>query len=560
MKLLKVAIIAIVLNAVLFMHGTYAQTTPTILIDGVAAMASNLSISPYWLHAGQTINTGNNVNSISVLQYNIAPATGGGNSLQFESVLSITSQQVVPANKAWKIESVAIDPSAATGTIGCGNTNYILKYDGTNAACSQIFDNGTKVGIGTISPGDKMDIEGNLIFHTDNSYDIGANGVTRPRTGYFATSILAPTINATTGFQINGVATTGQILTGNGSNFVASPFTLASPGTSGNVLTSDGTNWTSSAPNTSVLSTFGNGSDGDVTIGAGTTTLTRDMYYNNLVVSGTLVTDGYRIFVKNTISGTGTIKWGTPNVGANCVAINGVSSNGANGGEGGAQSGSGMLKNTAGTKGGDRAVQSVGNPGTAGGTFTPCIGSNGAVGGTGGNTTLAGAVGGTAGLSGGLYTKFGLMKFLTLTMLDQIASGAISLIIPQAASTGGGGGASSTTTGNKGGAGGGGGASGGTIMIVAKIFAGNFSIQNIGANGGSGFNGYSLGGGGGGGAGGNGGINIIIYQSKTWTGSHVLTGGTGGNFGSGVGGGTNGTVGATGATGSYYEINVNDLN
>ncbi len=32
---------------------------------------------------------------------------------------------------------------------------------------------------------------GNVIFGTDNTYDIGANGATRPRTGYFGTSILA---------------------------------------------------------------------------------------------------------------------------------------------------------------------------------------------------------------------------------------------------------------------------------------------------------------------------------------------------------------------------------
>ena len=40
------------------------------------------------------------------------------------------------------------------------------------------------------------------------------------------------------------------------------------------------------------------GSDLDVTV-AGTTTLSRDMYYNNLIVTGTLNTTGYKVFVKN---------------------------------------------------------------------------------------------------------------------------------------------------------------------------------------------------------------------------------------------------------------------
>ncbi|NTW31370.1 MAG: collagen-like protein [Bacteroidetes bacterium] len=189
-KFLKVAYITIVLNATLFMNCAYTQTIPTIFIGGEEVLANNFSISPYWLNAGQTLAIGNKVKSISVLQYNIAPALGGGNSLQFESILSVTTQQVVPTGKAWKIESVGLDPmasigtigatgatgvsgnsgatgvtgatgtSGATGPIGCTNTNYLLKYDGANAACSQIFDNGTNVGIGTTSPVEKLDVTG----------------------------------------------------------------------------------------------------------------------------------------------------------------------------------------------------------------------------------------------------------------------------------------------------------------------------------------------------------------------------------------------------------------
>src|SRR5271166_403646 len=46
---------------------------------------------------------------------------------------------------------------------------------------------------------------------------------------------------------------------------------------------------------TNVLESFGDGSDGNVNISSGTTTLTRDMFYNNLTLSGTgaLVTAGY---------------------------------------------------------------------------------------------------------------------------------------------------------------------------------------------------------------------------------------------------------------------------
>ena len=63
-----------------------------------------------------------------------------------------------------------------------------------------------------------------------------------------ATTPTIATPSFTTGFTIGGTAATGTIPRGNGTNFVASAFTMAAPGTSGNVLTSDGTNWTSAAP------------------------------------------------------------------------------------------------------------------------------------------------------------------------------------------------------------------------------------------------------------------------------------------------------------------------
>lgn len=42
-------------------------------------------------------------------------------------------------------------------------------------------------------------------FADDNFADIGGNGAERPRTGYFGTSVVAPTVNATTSYQVGGV-------------------------------------------------------------------------------------------------------------------------------------------------------------------------------------------------------------------------------------------------------------------------------------------------------------------------------------------------------------------
>lgn len=70
-------------------------------------------------------------------------------------------------------------------------------------------------------------------------------------------------------------------------------------------------------------SIYGSGSDGDVTI-SGTVTLSRDMYYNNLTVplGNVILTNGYKIFVKNLATINGVVGVGT---------VTGASNNSTNG-------------------------------------------------------------------------------------------------------------------------------------------------------------------------------------------------------------------------------------
>ncbi len=279
---------------------------------------------------------------------------------------------------------------------------------------------------------------------------------------------------------------------------------------------------------------FGDGTDGDVIIST-PTTLTRDMYYDDLTVNSTLNTDGFRIYVKGTLSGSGTIAGKTGSNGGNAVTTTP--------GTAGASTGTGIFKTTVGIAGGDAsAVVGIGT-----------TGANGGAGGTG-----SGGGGGTG--TGGAATqvnKFGILRSLTLQGTDFNSSGTLSVLKPAGQAGGGGLGGE----GGSGRAGGGGsGASGGMVWIVANIWAGTFTISSTGGNGGNGANGTaSNGGGGGGGAGGTGGSAVIIYRTKTWTGSYALTGGTGGTKGTGTGTGANGVNGSTGATGTSYEINILSL-
>lgn len=131
----------IVATGLMFIGSTgLSQTAPTILIDGTPSMASNVAVAPYWLRAGQTLEAGNLVNSVSVLQYNIVASPAGGKDLQFDSIISVTTQQTVPANKGWKIESVALDPAAtpamqgAAGATGDPGATGATGVDGANGA------------------------------------------------------------------------------------------------------------------------------------------------------------------------------------------------------------------------------------------------------------------------------------------------------------------------------------------------------------------------------------------------------------------------------------------
>lgn len=306
---------------------------------------------------------------------------------------------------------------------------------------------------------------------------------------------------------------------------------------------------------------YGNGADGDVTIAAGTTSLARTMYYNNLIVTGTLDTNGWQVFVKGTISGVGTV---SDEIGAN--GTNGGNGTGAAGGAAGAAGGS--------AGGNVLGAGSVGIIGRVGGfNAVGLAGSNGqkaTMARSDGTTidyplTAAGGAGANAGGAGnGLSTPGDNTlqpkptHFPTCIALRDPNGTQItfaSMIGKQPGSGSGGG----SATGGGGGSGGSGG-SGGAVVLVAKTWSGSFIVRAKGGTGGNGGNGFVTSGnngGGGGGGGGAGGYICAIYASRSgWSGTVTAPGGTGGTGGTGNGGGANGGNGTTGPAGIVIEYQM----
>lgn len=295
---------------------------------------------------------------------------------------------------------------------------------------------------------------------------------------------------------------------------------------------------------------YGDGSDGDVTIPVGTAvSLTRDMYYNNLTVSGinTRLNTNYRIFVSGILDSTNSS-------GGTSIGTRGLAAGNATGATGG-NFGNGTASQTI----GGSVAGTTGATGTTG-TGAAASASSASVntlGGTGGISGAGGGLGavGTAGVASGAAST-NRMAFIDCNILR-----GASLYI---GSTGGSGGSSGTGNGVSAGGGGGGGGGGGTVVaIFCNILKrdSTTAVSFFRAFGGAGGNGGNAvaGGGGGGGAGTGGGCVYIVYNSlQGSTGTNIIdaSGGLGGAGGTGTAGYFGGTGGQGGNGGRIILINA----
>lgn len=249
------------------------------------------------------------------------------------------------------------------------------------------------------------------------------------------------------------------------------------------------------------LFVYGDGSDGELTVTSGTTTLARDMYYRNVTVnSGCFINiGGFRLFVQNNLINNGTIH---------------RNGNAASGITGGAVLAVGTLG------GGDAGGSAYDEP------VTPVT-----------TTNSIGGSGGSAGAGGGSNVTAVGVTFGGPVPVRALREGVLGNSSTRFRVVGGGGGGGGQNGSQVGGGGGGGAA---VVLVSARKITGSGAINAIG---GAGADANQSGSGSGGGGGGGGGV-IIICGLIASTITTSAAGGAGGL--KGPGGTSDGAAGASG--------------
>lgn len=309
-------------------------------------------------------------------------------------------------------------------------------------------------------------------------------------------------------------------------------------------------------PSINLDSIFGGGEDGDLNLTSSTLTLTRDSFYNNIILNsdGIITTSNWRLFCRTlTFNGKAFVR--------NNGQDGSTAPSGSGGGSGtGASAGGFLAAGQAGTAGAAGVVQSNGAQSTVVANLALSPHSNvSGPSGKGGNTALR-----TGGIAGATNLVTNIKYISTIPFVDTL----LRVTIQVSGGTGGRGGSSGASdvagTAGRGGGGGGGGA--GAVVVFAETIVVTSALAPaftaIGGSGGSGASSSVVDiAGGGGGSGGSGGYIIIVYKEIIGSLLNAVnaSGGDGGNGGSGGVSGaaiTGGNGGGSGGGGRIVLINV----
>lgn len=160
---------------------------------------------------------GGSVNIDSGGAISITPNAGQNTTLTVGNLLFSTDNTLdIGASGATRPRTAYFGTSVITPALRVTTSptsGYVLTSDASgNATWQAVSASGTSItqAGGTVSVGSDGSISiaplstknvtltvGNLLFSTDNTLDVGASGATRPRTGYFGTSVVSPLFTLT---------------------------------------------------------------------------------------------------------------------------------------------------------------------------------------------------------------------------------------------------------------------------------------------------------------------------------------------------------------------------
>lgn len=226
--------------------GTYGSSTtiPTITTNAKGLITSiSTSSTPFLIktnNLSELTNTSTARTSIG-LNNTLQNCAGG----QFVSSLSATSTIGCGTPSGSGGGSGTVTTSSATST---GYFPNFVTPSGISLT-SNLYQASSSgyIGVGTVTPATTLDVNGdqtfrgNIIAGTDNTYDFGASGATRPRTGYFGTSVVSPLLIGGSGINddLTFKSTTGNGLAGSskmsftvGNNGSVTAMTIAQSGSS----------------------------------------------------------------------------------------------------------------------------------------------------------------------------------------------------------------------------------------------------------------------------------------------------------------------------------------